>query len=40
VNAPQVNYEVDGRQHGAGAASGNFQLDDPRVDAIAIFMPQ
>jgi alcohol dehydrogenase (cytochrome c) len=37
VNAPPISYEVDGRQYVAVAAGGNFQLDYPRGDAIAIF---
>jgi len=37
VNAPPIAYEVDGRQYIAVAAGGNFQLDYPRGDAIAIF---
>jgi PQQ-dependent dehydrogenase (methanol/ethanol family) len=37
VNAPPITYEVDGQQYIAVAAGGNFQLDYPRGDAIAIF---
>ena len=37
VNAPPVTYEVDGQQYVAVAAGGNFQLDYPLGDAIAIF---
>lgn len=37
VNAPPVTYEVDGQQYVAVAAGGNFQLNYPRGDAIAIF---
>ncbi len=37
VNAPPISYEVDGRQYVAVAAGGNFQLNYPRGDAIAIF---
>ena len=37
VNAPPVSYEVDGVQYVAVAAGGNFQLDYPRGDVIAIF---
>ena len=37
VNAPPVSYEVDGTQYIAVAAGGNFQMDYPRGDAVAIF---
>jgi alcohol dehydrogenase (cytochrome c) len=37
VNAPPVTYEVDGRQYVAVAAGGNYQIDFPRGDTIAIF---
>jgi PQQ-dependent dehydrogenase (methanol/ethanol family) len=37
VNAPPITYQVDGRQYVAVAAGGNFQLDYPLGDAIAIF---
>jgi PQQ-dependent dehydrogenase (methanol/ethanol family) len=37
VNAPPVTYEVDGQQYVAVAAGGNFQLDYPLGDAVAIF---
>ena len=37
VNAPPISYEVNGRQYIAVAAGGNFQLNYPRGDAIAIF---
>lgn len=37
VNAPPVTYEVNGRQYVAVAAGGNFQLDYPLGDAVAIF---
>jgi PQQ-dependent dehydrogenase (methanol/ethanol family) len=37
VNAPPVTYMVDGQQYVAVAAGGNFQLDYPLGDAIAIF---
>jgi PQQ-dependent dehydrogenase (methanol/ethanol family) len=37
VNAPPVTYMVNGRQYVAVAAGGNFQLDYPLGDAIAIF---
>ena len=37
VNAPPVSYEVDGVQYVAVAAGGNFQLNYPRGDVIAIF---
>ena len=37
VNAPPITYEVHGKQYVAVAAGGNFQLDYPRGDAIAIF---
>jgi alcohol dehydrogenase (cytochrome c) len=37
VNAPPVTYEVNGEQYIAVAAGGNFQLDFPLGDAIAIF---
>ncbi len=37
VNAPPVSYQVDGQQYIAVAAGGNFQLDFPLGDAIAIF---
>jgi alcohol dehydrogenase (cytochrome c) len=37
VNAPPISYEVDGRQYIAVASGGNFQLNYPRGDAIAIF---
>jgi PQQ-dependent dehydrogenase (methanol/ethanol family) len=37
VNAPPVTYSVNGKQYVAVAAGGNFQLDFPRGDAIAIF---
>jgi PQQ-dependent dehydrogenase (methanol/ethanol family) len=37
VNAPPVTYQIDGVQYVAVAAGGNFQLDFPLGDAIAIF---
>jgi glucose dehydrogenase len=37
VNAPPISYEVDGTQYVAVAAGGNFQLDYPYGDAVAIF---
>jgi alcohol dehydrogenase (cytochrome c) len=37
VNAPPISYEVDGKQYVAVAAGGNFQIDFPRGDVIAIF---
>jgi alcohol dehydrogenase (cytochrome c) len=37
VNAPPVTYQVGGQQYIAVAAGGNFQLDYPLGDAIAIF---
>jgi alcohol dehydrogenase (cytochrome c) len=37
VNAPPISYAVDGKQYVAVAAGGNFQLDYPRGDTIAIF---
>jgi glucose dehydrogenase len=37
VNAPPVTYTVDGQQYVAVAAGGNFQIDFPLGDAIAIF---
>jgi alcohol dehydrogenase (cytochrome c) len=37
VNAPPVTYVVGGQQYVAVAAGGNFQLDYPLGDAIAIF---
>lgn len=37
VNAPPISYEVNGEQYIAVAAGGNFQLDFPLGDAVAIF---
>ncbi|GAC1402211.1 MAG: hypothetical protein NVSMB64_01590 [Candidatus Velthaea sp.] len=37
VNAPPITYEVNGEQYIAVAAGGNFQLDYPLGDAVAIF---
>jgi|HubBroStandDraft_1064217.scaffolds.fasta_scaffold04342_9 alcohol dehydrogenase (cytochrome c) len=37
VNAPPITYEVGGRQYVAVCAGGNFQLNYPLGDAIAIF---
>jgi alcohol dehydrogenase (cytochrome c) len=37
VNAPPITYSVNGVQYVAVAAGGNFQLDYPLGDAIAIF---
>lgn len=37
VNAPPITYAVDGQQYVAIAAGGNYQIDFPRGDAIAIF---
>jgi glucose dehydrogenase len=37
VNAPPITYAVDGQQYIAVAAGGNFQLNYPLGDAIAIF---
>jgi alcohol dehydrogenase (cytochrome c) len=37
VNAPPVTYMVNGQQYVAVAAGGNFQMDYPLGDAIAIF---
>ena len=37
VNAPPITYEVDGTQYVAVAAGGNFQIDFPRGDTVAIF---
>jgi alcohol dehydrogenase (cytochrome c) len=37
VNAPPITYTVNGQQYIAVAAGGNFQLDYPLGDAIAIF---
>jgi alcohol dehydrogenase (cytochrome c) len=37
VNAPPVTYVVDGQQYIAVAAGGNFQLNYPLGDAVAIF---
>jgi alcohol dehydrogenase (cytochrome c) len=37
VNAPPVTYQVNGEQYVAVAAGGNYQLNFPRGDAIAIF---
>jgi glucose dehydrogenase len=37
VNAPPVTYRVGGVQYVAVAAGGNFQLDYPLGDAVAIF---
>ena len=41
VNAPPITYTVNGVQYIAVAAGGNFQLDYPLGDTIAIFrLPQ
>jgi alcohol dehydrogenase (cytochrome c) len=37
VNAPPVTYSVNGKQYIAVAAGGNFQLNYPLGDAVAIF---
>lgn len=37
VNAPPITYEVDGTQYIAVAAGGNFQINFPYGDALAIF---
>jgi PQQ-dependent dehydrogenase (methanol/ethanol family) len=37
VNAPPVTYSVNGKQYVAVAAGGNFQLNYPLGDAVAIF---
>ncbi len=37
VNAPPIAYEVDGKEYIAVAAGGNFQLNYPYGDAVAIF---
>ena len=37
VNAPPISYAVDGVQYLAVAAGGNFQLNYPYGDTIAIF---
>ena len=37
VNAPPVTYEVNGVQYIAVAAGGNFQMNYPLGDAVAIF---
>jgi glucose dehydrogenase len=37
VNAPPITYTVNGTQYVAVAAGGNFQLNYPLGDAIAIF---
>jgi alcohol dehydrogenase (cytochrome c) len=37
VNAPPITYAVNGTQYVAVAAGGNFQLNYPYGDAIAIF---
>jgi alcohol dehydrogenase (cytochrome c) len=37
VNAPPITYEVGGLQYVAVAAGGNFQMNYPAGDAIAIF---
>jgi hypothetical protein len=37
VNAPPIAYEVKGKQYVAVAAGGNYQLNFPRGDIIAIF---
>jgi PQQ-dependent dehydrogenase (methanol/ethanol family) len=37
VNAPPITYMVNGQQYIAVAAGGNFQMDYPLGDAIAIF---
>ncbi|MDE2253504.1 MAG: PQQ-binding-like beta-propeller repeat protein [Betaproteobacteria bacterium] len=37
VNAPPIAYEVNGKEYIAVAAGGNFQLNYPYGDAIAIF---
>jgi len=37
VNAPPITYEVKGKQYVAVAAGGNYQLDFPRGDTVAIF---
>jgi PQQ-dependent dehydrogenase (methanol/ethanol family) len=37
VNAPPITYMVNGAQYIAVAAGGNFQMDYPLGDAIAIF---
>lgn len=37
VNAPPMTYEVNGKQYIAVAAGGNYQIDFPRGDTIALF---
>jgi hypothetical protein len=37
VNAPPIAYEVKGKQYVAVAAGGNYQLNFPRGDIIAIY---
>ena len=37
MNAPPITYMVNGQQYIAVAAGGNFQMDYPLGDAIAIF---
>jgi glucose dehydrogenase len=37
VNAPPMTYRVNGKQYIAVAAGGNFQIDFPLGDTIAIF---
>ncbi len=37
VNAPPITYEVKAKQYVAVAAGGNYQIDFPRGDTIAIF---
>ena len=37
MNAPPITYAVNGTQYVAVGAGGNFQLNYPYGDAIAIF---
>jgi alcohol dehydrogenase (cytochrome c) len=37
VNAPPITYTVNGQQYIAVAAGGNFQINFPYGDAVAIF---
>ena len=37
VNSAPMSFEVDGKQHIAVAAGGNFQLNFKRGDAILVF---
>jgi alcohol dehydrogenase (cytochrome c) len=37
VNAPPVSFSVNGQQHVAVAAGGNFQINAPRSDELLVF---